>query len=262
MGHRVNCHIVLVFVSFLLAGLVLTASAQMASGPIEPGAGTWQACPWHGGDAKPWEGLGRATGGDTKVTTQQHVSARNGSDPVLDWNVNMVQAILSVPPHPFGNRAAAITHVAMFTALNSITEQYEPYQGMTVAVPPGSSIEAAVIAAAHAALVGIYPAQQSTLDTQYATSLAAYNISASDPGIGVGKDAAAAILALRANDGHATAQFLYRAGSGQSWCLGSHPAGIAAPLIPGGAPGPLGCSVRVLTPSGSAARAHELGVHE
>src|SRR5712691_7571318 len=178
MGHQVNRHIVLVFVSFLLAGLVLTASAQMASGPIEPGAGMWQECPDTGGrDAKPWEGQGRATGGDTKVTTQQHLSARNGSDPVLDWSANMVQAILSVPPHPFGNRSAAITHVAMFTALNSITKQYEPYQSITVNVPPGSSIEAAVIAAAHAALVGIYPAQQSTLDTQYANSLAAYNIS-------------------------------------------------------------------------------------
>jgi len=44
MGHRVNRHIVLVFVSFLLAGLVLTASAQMATGPIEPGAGGWR--PW------------------------------------------------------------------------------------------------------------------------------------------------------------------------------------------------------------------------
>src|SRR5712691_9502613 len=42
MGHRVNRHIVLVFVSFLLAGLVLTASAQMATGPIEPGAGGWR----------------------------------------------------------------------------------------------------------------------------------------------------------------------------------------------------------------------------
>ena len=78
MGHRVHHHIVLVFVSFLLAGLVWTASAQMASGPSEPGAGTWQECP--------------GTGGDTKVTTRQHVSARKGSDPVLDWNINMVHA--------------------------------------------------------------------------------------------------------------------------------------------------------------------------
>ena len=58
MGHRVNRHIVLVFVSFLSAGLVLTASAQMASGPIEPGAGTWQACALaRGGRCK---ALGRA----------------------------------------------------------------------------------------------------------------------------------------------------------------------------------------------------------
>ena len=67
MGHRVNRHIVLVFVSFLLAGLVLTASAQMASGPSEPGAGTWQECPGTGGrDAKPWEGLGRLREGTRK----------------------------------------------------------------------------------------------------------------------------------------------------------------------------------------------------
>src|SRR2546428_11092757 len=38
MGHRANRSIVLVFVCFLLAGFVLTASAQMATGPIEPGA--------------------------------------------------------------------------------------------------------------------------------------------------------------------------------------------------------------------------------
>src|SRR4029453_695665 len=122
----------------------------------------------------------------------------------------------------------------MFTALNSITEQYEPYQGMTVAVPPGSSIEAAVIAAAHSALVGIYPTQQSTLDMQYATSLAAYKISAADPGIGVGKAAAVAILALRAHDGHATAQFPHTApGAGNPGVWVPTPPAYAAPLIPG-----------------------------
>jgi membrane-associated phospholipid phosphatase len=42
MSHRVNRSIVLVFVSFLLAGLVLTASAQTAMSPIEPGAGGWR----------------------------------------------------------------------------------------------------------------------------------------------------------------------------------------------------------------------------
>ena len=44
MDHRAQRHIVLVLVSCLLAGLVLTASAQMVTGPIEPGAGGWR--PW------------------------------------------------------------------------------------------------------------------------------------------------------------------------------------------------------------------------
>src|SRR5262245_16018181 len=44
MSHRANGHIVLVFVSCLLAGVVLTASSQTAAGPIEPGAGEWR--PW------------------------------------------------------------------------------------------------------------------------------------------------------------------------------------------------------------------------
>jgi hypothetical protein len=44
MGHRANRHIVLVLGICLWAGLVLTASAQAATDPIEPGAGGWR--PW------------------------------------------------------------------------------------------------------------------------------------------------------------------------------------------------------------------------
>src|SRR5215813_13019925 len=42
MRKRAKRSAVLVFVSCLLAGLVLTASASMAAGPIEPGAGGWR----------------------------------------------------------------------------------------------------------------------------------------------------------------------------------------------------------------------------
>jgi hypothetical protein len=42
MRNRARHAAVLVFVSFLLADLVLTASAQMTAGPIEPGAGGWR----------------------------------------------------------------------------------------------------------------------------------------------------------------------------------------------------------------------------
>jgi membrane-associated phospholipid phosphatase len=42
MRHRPVCSAVLVCISLLLADLVLTASAQMAAGPIEPSAGEWR----------------------------------------------------------------------------------------------------------------------------------------------------------------------------------------------------------------------------
>ena len=42
MRHRAERSAVLVCVSLLLAGLMLTASAQTAAGPIEPGAGEWR----------------------------------------------------------------------------------------------------------------------------------------------------------------------------------------------------------------------------
>lgn len=44
MGHRAHGPMVLVVVSCLLAGVVLPAAAQMATSPIEPGAGGWR--PW------------------------------------------------------------------------------------------------------------------------------------------------------------------------------------------------------------------------
>src|SRR5918995_306497 len=44
MGYRPTHYIVLVLVSFLMAGWVLPASAPMAAGPIAPGAGGWR--PW------------------------------------------------------------------------------------------------------------------------------------------------------------------------------------------------------------------------
>ena len=58
MGHRVHRHIGLVFVSFLLTGLVLTASAQMASGPRRARRRYVAGVPWHGGER--YKALGRA----------------------------------------------------------------------------------------------------------------------------------------------------------------------------------------------------------
>jgi hypothetical protein len=78
---------------------------------------------------------------------------------------------------------------------------YEPYLG-GITARQGASPEAAAIAAAHRALVALHPASASDLDALRTTSLAAIpNGQAKSDGIAVGKAAAHAILALRADDG-------------------------------------------------------------
>ena len=62
------------------------------------------------------------------------------------------------PANPFlQTRSAAIVQLAVFEAVNAIVGDYEPYLG-TIAAPPGASPDAAVVAAAHRALVALHPA--------------------------------------------------------------------------------------------------------
>jgi len=94
-----------------------------------------------------------------------------------------------------------MVHVAMFDAINSIEGGYTPYK-FKVPASPGSSAEAAGVAAAHAVLGKLFPDQKSVLDSAYAASLAQIpGGSGKTAGIAVGEDVAAKILALRASDG-------------------------------------------------------------
>jgi hypothetical protein len=102
----------------------------------------------------------------------------------------------------------AIVQVAVHDAVNGITGKYAPY-GSPGPAPANASPEAAAIAAAHHALRNLFG--PGNLDTLYLASLAAHGLSAADPGIEYGRNAAAAILALRANDNSAQAQFNYTA---------------------------------------------------
>src|SRR5262249_48681307 len=110
----------------------------------------------------------------------------------------------------------------------------EPYGDIQVNAPAGASVEAAVIAAAHYALVHLLPNQQAALDAQYGSSLAARGLSVSNPGVEVGEKVAAQILALRAMDGSATAQFPYTApGSGSPGIWVPTPPAFAPASLPG-----------------------------
>jgi hypothetical protein len=128
------------------------------------------------------------------------------ADPVLDWNQIMVATLASQNPFAQG-RFAAITQLAVFEAVNTITNKYEPYLG-TISAPAGASADAAAITAAHRVLKNYFPASAATLDTARANSLAAIpDGTAKDDGVAVGEAAAAAMIVLRASDGSAPPQF-------------------------------------------------------
>jgi len=132
----------------------------------------------------------------------------HAADPVMEWNdiarqLSVVPALAPVQQI----RVMAIVHVAIHDAVNAITGEYDQY-APTEPAPDAASPEAAAIAAAHRALVGIFGASD-FLTTRYAASLEAHDISPSDPGLAFGESVADGILALRQNDGAATAAYPY-----------------------------------------------------
>ena len=128
------------------------------------------------------------------------------ADVVLDWNKIMVATVSG--QNPFAQaRFAAITQLAVFEAVNAVAGHYTPYLG-TISAPPGSSAEAAAIAAAHTVLKNYFPAAAASLDAARDNSIASIpDGPAKLDGIAVGEAAAAAIIALRTNDGAAPPQF-------------------------------------------------------
>ena len=130
--------------------------------------------------------------------------AQESGQPVLDWN-NVLLSIVNTPgaqpPNIQPTRNFAILHTAIYDAVDAIDRTHEPYL-IDVRAPRDASETAAADAAAHAALVGLYPAQQSTLDTDYAAELSQVTTGpAKDKGVRLGEKVASELLAIRANDG-------------------------------------------------------------
>ena len=134
------------------------------------------------------------------ILALQAAPVRAGGDVVLEWNSITLATIRN--QNPFAQaRFAAITQLAVFEAVNAITGEYEPYLG-SIGAPPGSSAEAAAVAAAHRVLVTYFPGSASMLDAARASSLSVIpDGQGKADGIAAGEAAAAAMVALRANDG-------------------------------------------------------------
>ena len=145
------------------------------------------------------------------------------ADIVTDWSLITTQAVVTK-----GGRAGAvefaIVHAAMFDAVNAIGRRYEPYKIVPASPRIGASPEAAAAAAAHRALLTLFPEQAITLDAAYAASLATLpNDFSRARGIALGEEVAVAMVALRANDGRAPPR--------RSTCSAQAPASTRRPRL-------------------------------
>ncbi|HEV8581765.1 MAG TPA: vanadium-dependent haloperoxidase [Thermoanaerobaculia bacterium] len=154
-----------------------------------------------------------------------------GADVVLDWNGVLLNAIrVDKMSPPKASRAMAIVHVAIFDAVNGILGGYTPFH-VVASAPAGASPEAAAAAAAHTALVALFPSQQATFDAALNASLSAIpDGSAKTAGISWGASVAEQILALRSSD-HSADAVAYGAPLGGGWWTPTPPA-FAAALLP------------------------------
>ncbi len=123
-------------------------------------------------------------------------------DVVLQWNEIAVATGIDAGAGPVPQvRFAAMAQLAVFEAVNTITEKYEPYLG-TFAAPDGASAEAAAVAAAHKVLVTNFPPKAGALDASYQVSLGAIpDGKPKDDGVALGEAVAQAVIDLRAHDG-------------------------------------------------------------
>jgi PAP2 superfamily len=124
------------------------------------------------------------------------------ADVVTDWNNAALDAIRAGNTSPpIASRSLAILHVSIYDAVNGIDRTHESYL-VPSAVPASASREAAASAAAHGALVNLFPAAAASFDTLHAAILATIpNGPHKTAGIVWGEFVANQILATRANDG-------------------------------------------------------------
>ncbi|MEO5641636.1 MAG: vanadium-dependent haloperoxidase [Sphingomicrobium sp.] len=139
------------------------------------------------------------------------VPATAHADVVTDWAEFAVRLENASDDHSAeGYATNAQIGAAMFEAANCIDHRYRSYLGMT-AVPKGSaSLDAAVIAAAHAVLVAHYTAKKAMIDENEAVALELIpDTPARAKGIAIGEDAARQAL-LRGGLDAAVIQVPYR----------------------------------------------------
>ncbi len=167
------------------------------------------------------------------VITLLITASLSAQNVVVQWNAIASTTIITNAKEASVASGAwfAYVHLAVFDAVNAIDHRFQPYL-FTENSPAGANKDAAAVAAAHRVLVTYFPSQQTGLDAQFATSVAAIsdtpaNISA---GLAVGEASAQALITARANDG-LLANVPYTPPVGPGFWLPTPPA-FGPPLTP------------------------------
>ena len=152
--------------------------------------------------------LSSVTGFGSITNNDDHpASASQSVNPVIEWNRTLLLIVRTPGAQPstiHSTRNFAMLHAAIFDAVNNIDRDFEPYAVRHPHVSRRASAQAAADQAAHDVLISLYPAFAAMLDSQLQQDLEPipYGPDKAD-GIEEGQDVAAAILALRSNDGSA-----------------------------------------------------------
>ena len=124
---------------------------------------------------------------------------------VLQWNRTLLTIVRTKGAQPatlHPTRSFAMMHAAIYDAVNAIDGTHEPYLLHMTTTSPTASQDAAAAQAAHDVLVSLYPIFLTALDSQLQQALTQIPDGADkDDGVTIGKNAAAGVLAARANDG-------------------------------------------------------------
>jgi hypothetical protein len=161
-------------------------------------------------------GVAAALGATTSAAGQTPFAVRSGLDSnrkdaetsskggaVADWSLIAQNVIVAVGRRFPGEAAVhmGIVHATIYDAVVAIEGGYRPY-AITATVPPDTSVDAAVAAAAHRVLVERFPDQQAGLDDVYFAYLNGIEDGeAKTNGVLVGEEVGVGMLLLRANDG-------------------------------------------------------------
>jgi hypothetical protein len=152
------------------------------------------------------------------------------ADVVTDWNLTTVQVAAAAGVAQRQHRVAAMVHVAMHDAVNSIAPRYHAY---AVRIRPSAeaSMEAAAVQAAYGVLIRLLPSQAATLAAARSSSLSSIpDGPVKEAGLAVGEAVAAQIVALRSADGSGV-DGTYTFGSGPGEYQATPPT-FGSPAVP------------------------------